>query len=422
MTRERRSLNSIFKICDYLWKIHLRIIDESTFFLVRVTLSLLFVTFYWQISLAQISVGESGKDNSVVDSKNSSIESNQVHEEKKWTAFVLRRKNPQDRIPELEVVDLKLPVLLRPIKERIRPFVELRIQYKNESNLLFLTDDKPVEKDSYPLQYKVYVYLNGKINEITLISRADPSRVGVKSNDLKNEDSEAKETSLNMKNEKIEKSETLYIYAPDINAYNISSPWNKIILFGGITGVGYYQSTYGDFRSVNPSIGFLYSPIDQPEKIGWLFAGSGTLTTVYSSPISRAPQFYSLRGDVSYLISSSVSTRWTSHALLGLNFQTMMPNGSPFGFSNLFAPELGLRTRYTRDSSSYWSGEFRSIWFGSPSDNRQLGFGIGISKSDLLSNFHRIEYGLDFSYSQYLATESTTVKIQLFTIRLGYSI
>jgi hypothetical protein len=162
------------------------------------------------------------------------------------------------------------------------------------------------------------------------------------------------------------------------------------------------------------------SPPDRPSRWGLFTSGDfTTLLFLASRPISTSPDILQLKLDALYRLTAEKPSHWQLQMVGGVNYLTMFSNGSPFRFSNLINPDLGLRTRYLMNSQAALVGELHWEPFGELS---QRGFDLSLGISRTLRNFHRFEFSLNLSDYHYFSDQQTEIRYDLFTLKLGYSI
>ena len=121
-------------------------------------------------------------------------------------------------------------------------------------------------------------------------------------------------------------------------------------------------------------------------------------------------------------MQNDLKSLWRHQLLGGVSFLTMYSNGAPFGFANLLAPEIGVRSRYLKNSRDAYIIDIRYTALSAPTDlgHRGLNFSFGFSR--ILPSFHRIEPSIGYS-SYFFAPESErTVHVDVITLRIGYSL
>jgi hypothetical protein len=105
-----------------------------------------------------------------------------------------------------------------------------------------------------------------------------------------------------------------------------------------------------------------------------------------------------------------------------MTYLTLLSNGSPFGFSNLLAPELGFRSYYPLN---YYSGFFADIKYaplGAFTGIQEYALDVSLGWSRRLPNYHRFEIKLNYSDLAYQPETDLKIQTQLFSLRFGYTI
>jgi hypothetical protein len=113
---------------------------------------------------------------------------------------------------------------------------------------------------------------------------------------------------------------------------------------------------------------------------------------------------------------------WKSQIIAGGFYASMLANGSEIGFSNLIAPEIGVRTRYIVSAFDALVTDFRLVVLSSKFDFVDRGFFASLALSRNLVNSHRVELGISYSNTSYQAGENVRVSYGILGLMLGYSL
>lgn len=310
-----------------------------------------------------------------------------------WLAHIIRPKK-DGSIDDLTLPETQLPIVMVRSGQRFRPMIEVPLSFDRPGWSLLIQGTIPVTPTTTPGKHKIFAYMNGKINEMLLVARSPTGE------------------SL---------SERIYIYAPEAQEFNVVSPWDAVKLTVGSTYLAYKQTGFNDFYSWS---GLLSAQIHSPEegaRFGFLGELSMTALTVASNQGKYGPQMGHGVLDGIYFFPWVTNSLWRLQAVAGVNYLTMFSNGAPFGFNNLIAPDLGLRTRYILDGKSDIISEFRFIPMSTSLNLNERGLTLSISKSWILPNLHRGELGIKFDELQYkpVPLESVSLRTLSFVISYG---
>ncbi len=313
-----------------------------------------------------------------------------------WVGHILREKKAESRITELVFEPQKFPVVLVPQDGGMRPLVEIRGRYARPGWTLMMSDSKPVPITSVIGDFKVPAYLNARISDVTFLAKGPKGEI---------------------------EKERVFIYAPKAQEFKAVKPLDALFFGIGSSYMVYRQTGYGEFKSIT---GLLTARIQSPERessrFAYLAAADVTVFTLASTPIERGPQIVDAKADVSYRLTKEPGKIWNFQALAGLHYLTMIPNGSPFGFKNLAAFELGLRARKVTSPKTAWVGEFRYVPLDGFGDFERSGFDGYVSWNRILDNLHRIELGLAVSQFSNQPDASTAYEIGLISLKAGISL
>jgi len=310
-------------------------------------------------------------------------------------AHILRRKSAESQITGLEVLTFRTPILYNLHEGQFKPTVEVKLKYFRPGWKLLYSLKGPEVPIGASNEGSAFLYLKSSVSELQLIAM-----------------NEAGET----------EKEKLFIYAPGTKELKTDSPWNKVVLSLGGAVLDYYQTSFGNFRSTNALAAILYAPEALYENWSMIARADLTFASFYSSPIRAGPQVLDSRIDLTYQISDGYDSTHRWFALGGVSYLTLFSNGSPFGFSDLLAPELGLRLRSVLDPMNFLVTDLRYVALGGPFEVGQRNLQIAFSWSRWMENLRRLELGLEYSTTSFAADPKNTVKTNLLILKLGFSI
>lgn len=312
-----------------------------------------------------------------------------------WTAHVLRRKPEDRKITGFSVLADELPVMLVPKENKLRPFTEIPILFDHPGWILFAQEQQVTEKSDGASKLKIPIYLNGRVNQVTL--------------NAKGPDGESE-------------SETVYIVSPNAQEFAVVNPWDRVLVSVGMTNLNYFQTYYGTYTSTTGLVGVQYAT---PPETAYGFYSSMDITalTFDESPIKAGVEIVEAKADFALALKQNrLTSPWRHQLLAGASFLTMYANSAPFGFANLLAPEIGLRSRYIKNSKDAYIVDMRYIALDKPTDLSQGGINLSLAFSRILPSFHRIEPS--FNYSRYFFTPETgkSVRVEVISLRIAYSL
>lgn len=236
-----------------------------------------------------------------------------------WFAHVLRQEKTGVLIKDLKIEIEKVPVYLMARGNKVRPLVMVKMTYPEEQGELMVRPNVPLRKTKVPNERILYAYLKSPVSEVPLV--------------------------VKKKNGEPEK-ETLYLFAPEARQFKIENPFKTTFLKLGMAWAFYQQTSYGTFVSSSMQIGLKYMSPEKGQRWGILGDIDLTVFTFDSSPEDLNPQFWEglLAATMKYKVFKG--PRWRSRILGGVNTIGVYDHGSPFGFSGLYGPTLGLRSEY----------------------------------------------------------------------------
>lgn len=305
-----------------------------------------------------------------------------------WLASVLREESSPNFLEHIEIQQKELPVFMVPKGESFRPLVRLRIQNKDPQETLFVGGREPKKEQNISI---VYAYLTSRVSEIVLESRS------------------LKGTA---------RQEKIYVFAPEASEYKVKSPFNAIFVSLGVGQLSYTQSSFGTFVSQSAVGGISYISPQKNGRWGYLGEAQFSLYTFNSTPIRRNPQFIDGRIGVTMKTSLLKSPKFRTRLFAGLSTSSLMPQGSPFGYSGLFAPNIGLRGEYFagKDNSYIFEGYLSSYKDFQFFDER--GLVLRGSYETTWSEFRRIRYSLQSS-SHVFKQKFERLNLQMFMFLVG---
>ncbi len=312
-----------------------------------------------------------------------------------WQARIIRSKKSEELMENLGLPEIQLPVVMVHSGTKFRPMVEIPVSFKARGWTLFIQDKIQVTPTGEPGKFKIFAYMNGPLNEMLLVAHGPSGK---------------------------KRSEIVYIYTPEAQEFNVVTPWDAVKLTIGSSYLGYQQTGYNDFYSWS---GLLSVQIHSPEKasaFGYIADANVTAITLTSNQSDYGPQIIQSSLNGIYFFPWSLSTPWRIQALAGIEYSTMITNGSPFGFKDLISTELGLRSRYILNTKSDIASELRLMPLNSSMDLNQLGTMFSISKSWILSNLHRGEVGLRYYTLHYKPDPTQTVSLKTISFVISYSL
>lgn len=238
-----------------------------------------------------------------------------MEQNKLQIAHVLRDRASTTRISNLYIKKNKLPVALITKGDKLRPMVELVFFYDRPSWILRTSENDPLIPGVDSRELRLPVYLKEKVQLITLKAMGPISETEI---------------------------ETFYVYSPEAQELKFESSWDQLILSIGAASFNYFQTHYGYYKSYTGYFSMRRAPsFDKTEKWGLLAEVQATTLTFWASPIQSGPQIIQGKGDILIWLSPQEVQQWRAQYYVGMNYLTMLANNSPFGFSNLFSPDIG---------------------------------------------------------------------------------
>ena len=291
---------------------------------------------------------------------------------------------------------MKIPVILVPRGDVLRPSVVLVGNYDRPGWKLYAQGFSLLGRLPDPTAFKVFTLLSSALNRLTL-------------------------TAVGPKGEA--ESEEIMIAAPDAQEFRISPSWGEGIVSLGVGSYSYFQTGYGTFSSTPLLLRLTYTTPKWASPLGIYAEVQSSVFTLSSFPQGLTPQIVYGKLEGTYLLGASPLSTFRFSLSGGVTYLTMFSNGSPFGFSNLLGPIVGMRTYYILSANSGFTGKVDYAPLASPFDFTQRGIEAKVGWTTRLSNAHRIEFDLTLS-NYYLLEPDNVTKIQsnLWGLTLGYSL
>ncbi len=313
---------------------------------------------------------------------------------KVWLAHILRQKKSGPTIPFLNFKTQKVPVTLVPKNGTLQAMISLEGLLERVGWSLSLEPRVQLLEEKGRRDFSIHLFITSRINEFTLIVK-------------------------NSKGEELK--EKVFVFAPEANEYLQVSPWNSVMLSAGVAGLGYYQTDFGVYRALVTLLSLRYAPLEGESPWSWGAQLDMTLQTLNSTPVRRSPQLIEAKLSGAFRLDPHFDARLSEQILFGINYLTMLSNDSPFGFSNLLAPELGWRSRWKHNNANYFVGDFRFLALSS-NFLKYRGFEVGGAWNRTLQNLHNIELGFSYSGFVYQADSKIEVRSDLLSLKIGYSL
>lgn len=306
-----------------------------------------------------------------------------------WSAELVREGAP---IPGLILIETNIPVTLVPNGGRLRPMIEIRVHYDSPGWVLF-AQRTPIAPDNIPNEFTIFAFLKAKITEVTL-------------------------TGVSPKGEMV--SEKILVLAPKAEELPLTGSWGEGMAGVGFASFRYTQTGFGAFVSKTAILTLAYTSPRWTSPLG-LYAGAHmTMVTFSATPVNEGPQLLEAKLDATYLLNANPSDRYQNKVILGINYLTMFSNGSQFGFSNLFTPEMGFQAKYSITPSTSIMGEARYAPAGNSLNFAQRGLDLDVSICKALKALNRIELAAYYTNFAYTPSGGQSVTASLFSVQLGY--
>jgi hypothetical protein len=309
-----------------------------------------------------------------------------------WFAKIKRPEEMGMRIPGLaiSVVDVPLFLINKTNEVRSLAVIPYDLELPNGAKL-FINDKTEIPIPKNREQRNFYVYLTGKTNtfKVTLLVGADRY------------------------------SETIVVEAPQAQEYQVAVPWDAVRIGLSSVFLAYRQTGHTDFFSWNGQIAV---NIHTPEKVGQLGASLDVDSTVFTAKATADyyPQLLTGRADLIYPFAFQSSPTKTYYLGLGVAYSNLSSNGAPFGYRSLLSPELTFKMRYLINKKSDYFGSLSLAPL--KSDLKDYALQFEVSKSFLLKNLHRSEFGFRVFDLNHHPDEDNAVRMITYALFLTYSI
>jgi len=298
----------------------------------------------------------------------------------------------------LSFVEIQIPVILSPSQDKLRPLIDIKGHFKRPGWKLTVQKTDILGMYSDPTEFRVPLYLNGRLNEVTFVATGPE---------------DAKET------------EQVIIFAPGVQEFRIGHVWGSVLATVGGATLNYHQTGFGDFVSKSGILGLHYSTPKFDSAFAALLDARMTILTVASAPFNFGPQIMEVKADGTYRFTKETADpdqKWKGFGIAGLTYLTMFSNGSPFGFAHLIGPEVGGRVQYLRGTEDHFFGELRYFPAGQLFDVSEHGLNLNLGWTKRLGNLHSIQVEVALSDYIYQPDSLTTVKVRLLALSFGYTI
>lgn len=308
-----------------------------------------------------------------------------------WIAHINRQAD-QPQIQDLSFTKDDLPVLMVARGKELRPLVEIRGLYRREGWKLF-AQNAPVKAGRAPGEFVIQAYLNSQINEVSLSAQGPQGE---------------------------SEREVVYVYAPDAKELHIVSAWDSLLFSVGYANLGYGQTNFGYFSSRTGLVGASYTSPETTSRFGLFSQALMTVLTLSSEPIDANPQVVEGRLDGTIRLGLRDQSRWRYSLIGGVSYLTLISNGSPFGFANLVAPEVGFRAKHYRTSQTALHAEVRAVTLKDVTFEKQRGLHFALGWTRTLPSLKLIDVSVRYSNSSFESTRQN-ILVELTSISLGYS-
>ncbi len=307
-------------------------------------------------------------------------------------AHVIRQQG-EELILGLSIVSNELVVEMVNHQSKIRPRVNLKFKYDRKDWQLYLQDQLLLEPNDKDGIITIPAFLNEKINEVSLFARGPHGALQV---------------------------EKIYIYAPEAREFEITEPWNVIHLEAGLMFLSYKQQYYNEFKMFNTVIGAHVGTPDYKDRWSFKFDLNVAALNIQSNQEQYAPQLFQFNVTTNYKFQFETLLNQNFYAQLGVNYFTMIANGTPFGVKDLIAPLVGLTYRKIIDRKNDWILFFHLIPYDSKL-NLNSSQVIGLSKGQILENRHHLEFSYELQKLNLNTNVSSTVELNTQLLKIGYS-
>jgi hypothetical protein len=298
-------------------------------------------------------------------------------------------------ITGLTLSQSQVPVSLKQNNGKLRPLVAIHGHFKRPGWKLFARKVPLLGKLADPTEFTLFLYMTARSSEITLVAEGPKG-------ETENED--------------------LVVTSPDAQEYRIGSQWGELVAFLGASIFSYNQTVLGDYVSKTGLLSFYYTTPKWEWRLGAYSDMKATLWTVSATDSGYAPQLIQGKADATWYLNNNPHELVETSLILGVSYLTLLSNGSPFGFSNLIAPEIGLRSYYPLGFESGLIGDFRYAPINGFLGFTDHGWDLTLAWTTRLANLHRVEIDLCISRLSYHPDDATVVSPNLYSLRFGFSI
>lgn len=309
-----------------------------------------------------------------------------------WVAHLLRQK--ENQIDGLKLTQTRLPVMLVPHKGELRPLVEVPLNYFKEGWQLYDPTGKKVRKNKDTHQYSVFAFLNSQVNELVLTA--------------KNEQDEKQE-------------ERIYIFAPEVQEFEIVSPWSSVYATLGVGYLTYEQTRFGVLVWKGATAGIGYNTQESSSPWDYNFYLRMTILSFQTQPIAANPQYINGHGQISYRMPWGQQTRWRYYSYLGVGYFSMNSFGSDFGFSALIAPHLSFRAKKFISTKSSLLYDFKVTPFENFDLDTSRNFELSFTWSKALKSSRRQDLSLQYENTRFISG-TQQISLEYISLNLGYSL
>ncbi|MBS1963526.1 MAG: hypothetical protein JST04_15025 [Bdellovibrionales bacterium] len=314
-----------------------------------------------------------------------------------WSAELIRTTDPAPAIPELVLFDKKLSVTLLPKNGKLRPSVDVRGAFDKPGWALYIGQTKLMAPQQKGRQtFSIVAYLNGRTSDLTWTAR------GPNGEEIK---------------------EKVVLLAPEAQEFRVGAVWGEASVFLGLTSFHYFQTQFGSFDSKTGMFGVRYDSPRGSSKFGLATDVNLTYFTLQASPSRYGPQTLAASIDGTYRPNWTLAQgRIQPTAELGFHYITMLSNGFPYGFSNLIAPEIGMKWQFDVNPKTGWLFQLRYVPIAGLFSASEAEMNLLLGRIWTLASSHRVELDLGYWKLGYKPVESTVITNRLLYIRIGYSL
>lgn len=309
-----------------------------------------------------------------------------------WLAHILRQtESPQ--LQGLNFFSKSVPVVLVPNENELRPLVEIKYKFEREGWKIQVQGAPGKIANENDKIYTIFAFLNSQVSEIFFTAIGPEGQ---------------KET------------ETVYLFAPEAQEFQVVSTWNSLIGYFGLANLSYEQSGSGVLSTKSLLLGLSYVSADSSSKLGTMAAVKLTAATFSSEPIAASPQYLEAHAALSWRLALKEESRWRYKIFFGVNHMALLSNGSPFGFQGLMAPELGWVSQYFKNARVSYVIETRAVLLKNPTLKSQRGLHALLTLSETLKSGRRQDWTLHLSTTDYVS-EGQRIAPHIVGLTLGYS-